>query len=78
MHADAATSWLARHRRVRVVLLAVGVIVLVRAGVWLFSPTPVQRLQAYIGQDLRELSEDEQIDFDGLIGQLAELQPRFS
>jgi hypothetical protein len=38
---------------------------------YLFRPSPVQRLQAYLGKDLRAASEDEQIEFDGLIRQLA-------
>lgn len=38
---------------------------------FLLRPDPVQRLEPYIGRDLRTLSEDEQIDFDLLVGQLA-------
>lgn len=34
-------------------------------------PAVVERLQSYLGQDLRALSKDEQIKFDDLIGRLA-------
>jgi hypothetical protein len=58
-----------RRRRLWALLSACCVL----AGVtfYLCRPSPVQRLQAYLGKDLRALSEDEQIEFDSLIAQLA-------
>ena len=44
---------------------------LLGTALYLFRPGPVQRLQPYIGKDLRALSEDEQIKVDELIGCLA-------
>jgi hypothetical protein len=46
-------------------------LVLAGAAYWLCCPRTVQRLQPYLGQDLRGLREDEQVIFDGLIGRLA-------
>src|SRR5262249_45830615 len=53
------------------VLSAFGICVFAGALFWLFRPNTVERLQPYLGQDLRALSEDEQIEFDDLIGRLA-------
>lgn len=58
-------------RRALIILSVLASCVLAGTVYYLSRPSPVQRLQPYLGQDLRALSGDEQIKFDGLIGRLA-------
>jgi hypothetical protein len=60
-----------RRPRLLAVLSAFGSFVLAGMVFYLSRPSPAERLQTYLGQDLRTLSEDEQIIFDGLIARLA-------
>ncbi len=62
-----------RSRRRRLALLLLSALLCGLAGTvfYLARGTPVQRLQPYLGKDLRTLSEKEQIKFDGLIACLA-------
>jgi hypothetical protein len=61
--------WL-RCRRGVLVGSACGALMLAGTVYWMCWPSPVQRLQSYVGQDLRNLSEDEQIHFDRLMASL--------
>jgi hypothetical protein len=66
MSAAPADTWFRKRLRAFAVLSCV----LAGTVFWFSRPSPVQRLQPYLGQDLRALSEDEQIAFDGLVGAL--------
>ena len=78
MNTDSTTSRLPSRRRALVGLTVCASFLLLGTAVYLTRPTPVQRLQPYLGQDLRTLSEDDQIKFDGLIRRLAPEASRFT
>jgi hypothetical protein len=56
--------------RARIALLGLGVAVLTSAVFYYFRLKPVDQLQPFIGKDLRTLSEEEQIEFDDIVGKL--------
>lgn len=70
MNASQITTWL-RKRPAWAFCTFLGSCVLIGIVCWFFSPTLIQQLQPYLGQDLRNLSEGEQLRFDRLIGNLA-------
>src|SRR5207302_1623147 len=68
---DTVKAWFIRHRRPLVVFSAIGCCAIACVVAWLSAPSPVERLQPYIGRDLRALSEDEQMRIDEYVGRLA-------
>ena len=78
MSTDSNTPRLPRRRRALVGLTVSASFLLLGTSIYLTRPTPVQRLQPYLGQDLRTLAEDDQIKVDGLIGRLAPEARRFT
>jgi hypothetical protein len=61
-----------------VVLSACCACLLLGTAFYFSRPGPIRRLQTYLDRDLRNLPESEQIEFDGLIGQLAPEARRFT
>jgi hypothetical protein len=70
MGIKSAISRISKLRRARIALLGVGATFLIGAVFYHFRPSAVDRLQPFIGKDLRTLSEAEQIKFDNIIGRL--------
>lgn len=71
MSAESAKPGTLKRRRGKIILAVLGCCAVAATICYVARPSPVQRLEPYLDRDLRTLSEDEQIKFDGLIGQLA-------
>src|SRR5262245_52996507 len=66
----AATGEYLKPNRAKVALLTLAGAVLVGAAFYDPRPNPVDRLQPFIGKDLRMLSEEERAEFDDIISAL--------
>ena len=78
MNPDSHAPRFFRRRGAVVGLIGFASCLLLGTALYHSRPTPVQRLQPYLGRDLRSLSEDEQIRVDELIGCLAPEAKRFT